>query len=322
MDAIMTKSLQYLFFCGIAALLSACGQETATSQSTNANEVKPAMPATTSAPKKEASVPQSDTANIRLLPENPKIGDCLKAFVSGKKGTMVFQWWINGEELPEQTGNNLCDVELKRDDVVEVLLTGTENRAEITIGNSPPRIVKATVGIEAALRQEDIRIDTVTADVDGDAVELRYEWLVNDEEDLFSSSETLATDRYRKGDRIQIRITPFDGFDEGSSFISQVLTIPNTPPRIVSSPPTEFTDSDYMYPVEAVDADGDKLIYRLEEAPKGMNIDKKGVLSWSLSEAERGDYPIKITVEDSDGGKATQSFSITITSSEQSTPPP
>lgn len=312
MDAIMTKSLQYLFFCGIAALLSACGQETATSQSTNANEVKPAMPATTSAQKKEASVPQSDTANIRLLPENPKIGDCLKAFVSGKKGTMVFQWWINGEELPERTENNLCNVELKRGDVVEVLLTGTESRAETTIGNTPPRILKATVGIDAALRQEDIRIDAVTTDVDGDAVELRYEWLVNDEEDLFSTDETLSADRYRKGDRIQIRITPFDGFDEGNSFISQVLTIPNKPPRIVSSPPAEFTDSDYLYPVEAVDPDGDKLLYRLEEAPKGMNIDETGVLSWALSEAERGDYTIKITVEDSDGAKATQSFSITI----------
>lgn len=317
----MTKCLQCFLVCGIIALLSACGQESATSQSAKANEVKPAMTAT-SVPKKEARIPQSDTANIRLLPENPKIGDCLKAFVAGKKGTMFFQWWINGEELPEQTGNNLCDVELKRDDVVEVLLTGTENRAEITIGNSPPRIVKATVGIEAALRQEDIRIDTVTADVDGDAVELRYEWLVNDEEDLFSTNETLGADRYRKGDRVQIRITPFDGFDEGSSFISQVLTIPNTPPRIVSSPPAEFADSDFMYPVEAVDADGDKLLYRLEEAPKGMNIDEMGVLSWTLSETERGDYPIKIIVEDSDGGKATQSFSITITSSEQSTPPP
>jgi len=308
----MTKSLQYLFVCGIAALLSACGQESATSQSANANEVKPAMPATMSASKKVASASQSDTADMRLLPENPKSGDCLKAFLTGQKGAMVFQWWVNGEELPERTGNNLCDVELKRGDVVEVLLTGTESHAETTIGNTPPRILKATVGIDAALRQEDIRIDAVTVDVDGDAVELRYEWLVNDKEDLFSTDETLSADRYRKGDRIQIRITPFDGFDEGSNFISQLLTIPNTPPHIVSTPPAEFTDSDYLYPVEAVDPDGDKLIYRLEEAPKGMNIDKKGVLSWSLSEAERGDYPIKITVEDSDGAKATQSFSITI----------
>lgn len=317
----MTKCLQYFLACGITVLLTACGQESATSQSAKANEVKPAMTATTSAPKKEASVPQSDTANIRLLLENPKTGDCLKAFVTGKKGPLIFQWWVNGEELPEQTRNSLCGIELRRDDVVEVRLAGTEGRAEITIGNNPPHIVKASVGIEAALRQEDIHIDTETADVDGDAVELRYEWLVNDEEDLFSSSETLAADRYRKGDRIQIRITPFDGFDEGNSFISQVLTIPNTPPRIVSSPPAEFTDSDYMYPVEAVDPDGDKLLYRLEEAPKGMNIDKLGVLSWTLSEAERGDYPINIIVEDSDGGKATQSFSITIAPA-QSSPNP
>jgi hypothetical protein len=312
MDAIMTKSLQYLFFCGIAALLPACGQETATSQSTNTNEVKPAMPATMSASKEVASASQTDTADIRLLPENPKSGDCLKAFLTGKKGSMVFQWWINGEELPEQTGNNLCDVELKRDDVVEVLLTGTASRAETTIRNTPPRILKATVGIDAALRQEDIRIDAVTTDVDGDAVELRYEWLVNNEEDLFSTDETLSADRYRKGDRIQIRITPFDGFDEGSRFISQVLTIPNTPPRIVSTPPTEFTDSDYLYPVEAVDPDGDKLSYRLEEAPEGMSIDDAGLVRWNLAAAKRGDYPVKITVEDDDGAKSTQSFSITI----------
>lgn len=318
----MTKCLQYFLACGIALLLTACSQESATSQSEKANEVKSTTPATTPLPKKGASDPRSDTADIRLLPENPKNGDCLKAFVTGKKGSMIFQWLVNGVEIPEQNGNNLCDVELKRDDVVEVLLVGTESRAETTIGNPPPRILKVKVGIEAALRQEDIRIDTVTADVDGDKVELRYEWLVNDEEDLFSSSETLAADRYRKGDRIQIRITPFDGFDEGNRFISQVLTIPNTPPRIVSSPPTEFTGSDYMYPVEAVDPDGDNLIYRLEEAPKGMSIDETGGLSWTLSETERGDYPIKITVEDPDGGKATQSFSITIAPSEQSSPLP
>ena len=318
----MTKCLKCFLISALVALLFACGQESVTREPEKPGAEKQGANSPSPAAKGTTATAQPHTGEIRLFPAQPRSGDCLKAVVTGKKGPLVFQWRVNGGELPERTGNSLCDMELRRDDVVEVRLAGTEIGAEAVIANSPPRILEVSADVEAAQKRKDIAVEAVTGDSEGDEVELRYQWLINDEEDLFSTDETLAADRYRKGDRIQIRITPFDGFDEGSKFISQVLTIPNTPPRIVSSPPTEFTDSDYMYPVEAVDPDGDKLIYRLEEAPKGMNIDKKGVLSWSLSEAKRGNYPIKITVEDPDGGKATQSFSITIASSEQSSPNP
>ena len=302
----MTKRLKCVLVSLSIALLFACGQEPIPNQVEKTGAEKQAVSPPTTPPA------NTDTVDIRLLPERPKSGECLKAIVTGKKDSLVLQWRVNGVELPEQRGNSLCDADLRRDDLVEAYLAGTEIRAEVTISNTPPRILEVSANVEAFQQREGIRIVAVTTDSEGDEVELRYRWLINDEEDPFSITETLAADRYRKGDRIQVEVTPFDGFDEGNSLISRTLTIPNTPPHIVSSPPAGFTDSQYIYQIQAVDPDGDELIYRLDEAPAGMSIDEAGQVLWSLTEVTPGTYPIKITVEDPDGGKITQTFTITL----------
>ena len=301
----MTKRLKWVPVSLLVALFFGCGQEPIPNPAEKTEAEKQAVTPPTPPAKAE-------TVDIRLLPERPKSGECLKAIVTGKKGSLVLKWRVNGKELPGQRGNSLCDPNLRRDDLVEAYLAGTEIQAEVTIGNTPPRILEVSANVEAFQQREGIRIVAVTADREGDEVELRYRWLINDEEDSFSTTETLAFDRYRKGDRIQVEVTPFDGFDEGNSLISQTLTIPNTPPHIVSSPPAGFTDSQYFYQIQAVDPDGDELIYRLDEAPAGMSIDEAGQVLWSLTEVTPGTYPIKITVEDPDGGKITQTFTITL----------
>ena len=318
----MTKCLDYLLIGTVALLLLACSQEPAITQSPEPDTEKSVAISTPRAETAATVEPKADAFGIRLLPERPESGDCLKAIVTGKKGPLVFQWRINGEEVSEREGNSLCDAGLKRDDIVEVWLVGAENGAELAIGNSPPRILEVTADVEAAQQRKNITIGAVTDDVDGDEVELRYQWLINNEEDLFSSTETLAADRYRKGDHIQFRITPFDGFDEGETYVSAVLTIPNAPPMISSKPPEAFEALEYLYPVQAVDPDGDKLGYRLEEAPEGMSIDETGRVGWNLAGAKPGEYPVKITVGDTDGGKATQSFTINLGAPKQSSPLP
>lgn len=318
----MTKCLDYLLIGAVSLLLTACGQEPATSPSSPAPGEKSTAAPKSSATNGATATARPDTGEIRLFPVQPRSGDCLKAVVTGKKGPLVFQWRVNGEELLERTGNSLCDMELRRDDVVEVRLAGTEIGAEAVIANSPPRILEVSADVKAAQQRGDIAVDAVTGDSEGDEVELRYQWLINDEEDLFSTGEILAADRYRKGDRIQFKITPFDGFDEGEPYLSAVLTIPNAPPRLTSKPPEAFEALEYLYPVQAVDPDGDKLSYRLEEGPEGMRIDETGRVSWNLAGVKAGGYPIKITVEDTDGGKATQSFTINLGAPKQSSPLP
>lgn len=308
----MTKKFKYLLFCSLFGILAACSQEPATPSAEKSALDKPVT--TAKAPGIQQTIPEdiAETANLKLFPENPQSGDCLKAIVSRKKGPLVFEWRVNGEGLPKQTGDTLCDVGLRRGDQVEVRLAGTEIRAERSIGNSLPRILDVSIDSQAAQRREDIRIDAVTDDADGDIVELRCQWFVNDEEDLFSTTAILSAERYRKGDRVQIRITPFDGNDEGETYVGTILTIPNAMPQITSQPPEEFASLEYGYTVRAIDPDDDKLSYRLDEAPTGMTIDEAGQIHWSLAEVTPGTYSIKITVEDTDGGKTTQAFSITL----------
>lgn len=317
----MTKCLKCFLISALVALLFACGQESVTREPEKPGAEKQVANSPSPAAKGTTATAQPHTGEIRLFPAQPRSGDCLKAVVTGKKGPLVFQWRVNGGELPERTGNSLCDMELRRDDVVEVRLAGTEIGAEAVIANSPPRILEVSADVEAAQKRKDIAVEAVTGDSEGDEVELRYQWLINDEEDLFSTGELLAADRYRKGDRIQFRITPFDGFDEGETYASAVLTIPNAAPRISSSPPKTFTSLEYLYPVQATDPDGDEISYLLEDAPEGMSIDDAGLVRWNLTAAKRGDYPVKITVVDADGAKSTQSFSITLAPA-QSSPNP
>jgi len=308
----MTKCLKCFLISALVALLFACGQESVTTQAVKPDTGKTVAKSTASAAKAATVEPKADTVDIRLLPERPQSGDCLKAVVTGKRGPLIFQWRVNGEDVPKYEGSSLCEAGLKRDDIVEVRLAGTESGTELAIGNSPPRILEVSADVEAAQQRKDITIGAIADDVDGDEVELRYQWFVNNEEDLFANTETLAADRYRKGDRIQFKIKPFDGFDEGESYVSAVLTIPNALPRLTSKPPEEFEALEYLYPVQAVDPDGDKLSYRLEEAPEGMSIDETGRVGWNLAGAKPGEYPVKITVEDTDGGKITQSFTINL----------
>ena len=308
----MTKNLKYLLCCSLFGLLSACSQDTAAPTKQKSDLDNPVTRTKAAVAKQTTSGDIGETANLRLLPEQPQSKDCLKAIVSGKKGPLVFEWLVNGGILPARAGDTLCDAGLRRDDQVEVRLAGTEILAKKTIGNSSPRILEVSVDIHAAQRRENIRIDAMTDDADGDNVELRYQWFVNDEEDLFSTTDTLSAERYRKGDRLQIRITPFDGNDEGETYVSATLIIPNALPRITSQPSAEFASLEYNYSVQALDPDEEKLSYRLDEAPAGMTIDEVGQIRWSLTEVTPGTYPIKITVEDPDGGKTTQTFSITL----------
>ena len=316
----MIKFLKCIFLCSLVSHLAACGQQSSTLQEpepVNKNQMTTDQVPAAEQVNNQVEV---DDVKISIFPEQPKTGDCLKAIVTGKKGPLVFQWVVNGETLQDREGNSLCKAGLKRDDLVEVGIVGTEIFTVVTIGNTPPRILDVSVDVAAAQRRVGMSIQPKTADADGDTVELRYQWYVNGEEDLFSIGETLAPDRYSKGDSLQVKITPFDGYDEGYTFESAPFVVPNAPPMISSKPPEAFETLEYLYPVQAVDPDGDKLSYRMEQGPESMSIDETGKVSWNLTGVKPGEYPIKITVEDSDGGKVTQSFTINLGAPKQSSP--
>lgn len=65
----------------------------------------------------------------------------------------------------------------------------------------------------------------------------------------------------------------------------------------------------------ATDADGDTLTFSITGAPVGSNFDTStGVFSWDTAVAG-GTFPLTITVDDGNGGTASQSFSLLLTNS-------
>lgn len=75
--------------------------------------------------------------------------------------------------------------------------------------------------------------------------------------------------------------------DEHGGFDTQSFTIDilgNRPPKIVSDPITDaYVGTKYSYDVDALDADGDQLVYTLANSPKSMTIDSStGVIAWDV----------------------------------------
>ncbi len=90
-----------------------------------------------------------------------------------------------------------------------------------------------------------------------------------------------------------------------------VLARPNSPPEIVSAPPTDaLVNLTYTYDVAAADPDDDPLAFTLTRAPTGMVIDASGHVSWPVEPADLGAHEVEVTVTDGFGGSASQAFTV------------
>ncbi|MDX1528762.1 MAG: putative Ig domain-containing protein, partial [Gammaproteobacteria bacterium] len=87
----------------------------------------------------------------------------------------------------------------------------------------------------------------------------------------------------------------------------------NRAPVIVSVPITQTgTGIEYVYQVEANDADGDPLSFTLDVAPFGMQIDVDGLITWTPTDADAGNNPVSVRVTDGQGGADTQSYNLLV----------
>jgi RHS repeat-associated protein len=113
----------------------------------------------------------------------------------------------------------------------------------------------------------------------------------------------------------QVEIVADDGFGGIARQQFQVQThaaFPNRPPVIRSAPVTLVAaGADYVYQPHATDDDANELHYMLDQFPAGMTIDcETGRIEWL--DAPAGTYPIALVVEDGRGGRATQTYVLTV----------
>ncbi|TLM68954.1 MAG: hypothetical protein FDZ69_01780 [Deltaproteobacteria bacterium] len=249
--------------------------------------------------------------SARIIPEQPTSGDCLNAIVTGSGGG-AYQWFVNDQPLPANNEARLCGDFFKRGDRVSVKI-GSGSPTSVTIGNSPPRVSEVAVSPREWRSGMAIEIVPTTEDADGDPVELRYQWSINGELDPFLTDPVLPAERNRRGDRIEVLVTPHDGREAGESYRAFVQAVAGSAPKIVSQPPASFEALSYTYQVKAEDPDNDPLIFALDTPPQGMTIDSAtGLVSWPLTGVQPGKYEVRIVVRDPEGGEDRQEYAITL----------
>lgn len=292
---IMSKRMGWQLAAGVAILLllNACGD--------NGQEKLSTSP---------PAVAGRGQVSLRIVPEQPTSADCLNVIATSGQVSGLYRWMVNDQEIPATNEASLCSDFFKRGDRV-VAIIGEASSEPVIINNSPPKVTDISTVPEEWRSGTAIEIAPKVEDVDGDPVELRYKWIINGEEDALLSEAILPAERNRRGDRIEVLITPFDGRAEGQVFRGVVQSVTGTAPTIVSTPPTRFETTVYSYQVKAEDADKEQLTFALDSPPAGMAIDPvTGLISWPLSGVVPGKYEVKIVVRDPDGGEDRQRYEI------------
>jgi hypothetical protein len=250
---------------------------------------------------------------VSIIPVPATADGCLKALVSGS-GQSDYSWEINGSEVSDQISNSLCEGYWSGDEVTVTARNGNSSGGvSVVIVNSPPRITEVSINSGGIPKHRDLVITPTVFDADDDSVDIRYQWYINEEANSLLTENILPAKSYVRGDTIRFTIAITDGYAEGKLYESASLVVPNAAPQILSQPPEEFAALEYNYQVEALDPDGDKLAYLLEEAPDGMTINRaNGLIRWPLVDVTRGEYKVRIVVKDSSDAEAVQEYTMSL----------
>ena len=183
----------------------------------------------------------------------------------------------------------------------------------VTLVNAPPSLASVTIGPAAPRTGTTITatLDGVT-DLDGDAVTLRYSWTVDGAER--SIGETLPGNRFVRGQRIQVAVTPTDGTSVGEPVLSNVLTAANTPPIVASvtlDPADPDTETDVVATVTASDPDGDAYTLTYAWSVDGTVVAASGdTLAGDTWFDKHDSISVAVTATDTESGMALTSDTI------------
>lgn len=171
----------------------------------------------------------------------------------------------------------------------------------------PPKITKAKLQLESVDNIDTIRV--VIAEKQGDrrGISYKYEWLKNDKP--YGANEDNITG-FKKGDKVDVKITPYDGKQEGQT-VFLTMAIERVSLQIVENKTVRFDGKALSYQVKAIDPNGGALSYSLADAPKDMTIDSStGIINWPVSTNEYGKHNVNVMIKSSSGAEAVYPLSI------------
>jgi len=239
-------------------------------------------------------------ATLRLLPKGFALNDA------------KIEWVVNGQVVssPNPSVFRPSDIRKGSNIKAKAIVQGKEVLSNVVnIVNTPPEMSKIKIMPEVFKLGDSLYIDASGSDADGDAVSISYEWSKNGEP---AGTERQIGMLIKRGDRIDVKITPFDGEKYGKTVILH-REIKNMPPVIIEHNKFNFDGKVYTYQVNAADSDGDQLAYSLKTAPSGMTINPaSGLIIWNVPADFKGAASTVISVTDGHGGEASYALSVTM----------
>lgn len=256
---------------------------------------------------------------MRIEPEEPFRGTRVRmAATSSLPAGATVEWLVNGTVAQGGGSQGLDTSSLRKGDKIQARATGpggTMLSQEVSVRNTLPEIRSARFVLGEGPGGSGIAVEAAPADADGDAVQMEIEWRKNGEP---AGAGSRLGAPVKRGDKIVVTITPFDGEGRGRS-ATITREIRNLPPVIEGQEQFQVKENVVTFRVRASDADGDTLTFTVKEAPAGMRIDRAtGWVRWETPPGTTGRIPFTVTVSDGSGGEATARIAVTIT--EQSPP--
>jgi hypothetical protein len=169
--------------------------------------------------------------------------------------------------------------------------------------NSPPVITSVRILRETPYAQSELNGVVQCQDPDYDPVTFRYQWMRNGKDVAGENKNVLTANNFKKGDLIQVKVTPSDGKADGNSFLSDPVKVLNSSPVIQDvriEPRAACANDDLKTLVKGSDADGDSVNYTYQWEKNGviLNEEKKDILE--KGQFKKGDS-IAVVVTPDDG---------------------
>ena len=263
-------------------------------------------------------------ASVQILPAKPTVKNDLSLLVQcqdpdGDPITYEYQWLRNDEEISGENKSVLATAGFRKGDFFRVKVVADDGKEKgqpflspaVRMVNSPPVIQEVRVEPSVLHVQDHPKVSVKGEDKDGDSVYYTYQWEINGNPVPEERGEKLERAPLKKGDLITVLVTPDDRETLGTPKKSGPVRVDNSPPVIVSSPPTSPEGNIYLYPVQVDDPDQDPITFTLQQGARGMTIDAKtGLLRWEIRPEDKGVHTLVIEASDNEGAKSIQRYSL------------
>ncbi len=298
----MKKIIPFCILCAISLATAACKTEQQPRSTTAPRQAAGAVPAATAGPYR-----------LELFPTAATRKTVIQVGADGfSPAAARIEWFVNG--APERATQPLefACTDLPKGSAVQAkaVVAGIEVWSNtVEVRNTPPELTHVKLLPEIFRPGDALMMEARAEDLDGDETAIRYHWELNGR----PAGDTSRLDlQPRRGDKIVVRITPFDGEDQGTALVLD-REIGNLPPVFKEHQEFSFKDNRYVYQARASDPDGDALTYVLQAPSEHVTLDPStGELVWTVPDGFTGDKSLTIIADDGHNGRAQHQVTFTI----------